>query len=200
MAAELMQIEADHITFDGSKIVSVQDGKEMELKDFAHTCFAGGKGRNLIATGSHVSKTSPPPFEVDVDKETGAVSVHDYVSVVDCGTIINSNLVRVQAEGGIAQGIGMALFEDIKYSDKGKMINNSFFQYKIPTRLDVGTIRVDFIPSYEDNGPFGAKSIGEVVINTPSPAIASAVRHATGFQVRTLPITPEKVLFKKDED
>ena len=87
----------------------------MELKDFAHTCFAGGKGRNLIATGSHVSKTSPPPFmvgiaEVDVDKETGAVSVHDYVSVVDCGTIINSNLVRVQAEGGIAQGIGMALF------------------------------------------------------------------------------------------
>ena len=176
MAAELMQIEADHITFDGSKIVSVQDGKEMELKDFAHTCFAGGKGRNLIATGSHVSKTSPPPFmvgiaEVDVDKETGAVSVHDYVSVVDCGTIINSNLVRVQAEGGIAQGIGMALFEDIKYSDKGKMINNSFFQYKIPTRLDVGTIRVDFIPSYEDNGPFGAKSIGEVVINTPSPAI-----------------------------
>lgn len=205
IAAELMQIEADHITFDGSKIVSVQDGKEMELKDFAHTCFAGGKGRNLIATGSHVSKTSPPPFmvgiaEVDVDKETGAVSVHDYVSVVDCGTIINSNLVRVQAEGGIAQGIGMALFEDIKYSDKGKMINNSFFQYKIPTRLDVGTIRVDFIPSYEDNGPFGAKSIGEVVINTPSPAIASAVRHATGFQVRTLPITPEKVLFKKDED
>ena len=205
MAAELMQIEADHITFDGSKIVSVQDGKEMELKDFAHTCFAGGKGRNLIATGSHVSKTSPPPFmvgiaEVDVDKETGAVSVQDYVSVVDCGTIINSNLVRVQAEGGIAQGIGMALFEDIKYSDKGKMINNSFFQYKIPTRLDVGTIRVDFIPSYEDNGPFGAKSIGEVVINTPSPAIASAVRHATGFQVRTLPITPEKVLFKKDED
>lgn len=205
MAAELMQIEADHITFDGSKIVSVQDGKEMELKDFAHTCFAGGKGRNLIATGSHVSKTSPPPFmvgiaEVDVGKETGAVSVHDYVSVVDCGTIINSNLVRVQAEGGIAQGIGMALFEDIKYSDKGKMINNSFFQYKIPTRLDVGTIRVDFIPSYEDNGPFGAKSIGEVVINTPSPAIASAVRHATGFQVRTLPITPEKVLFKKDED
>ncbi len=205
MAAELMQIEADHITFDGSKIVSVQDGKEMELKDFAHTCFAGGKGRNLIATGSHVSKTSPPPFmvgiaEVDVDKETGAVSVQDYVSVVDCGTIINSNLVRVQAEGGIAQGIGMALFEDIKYSDKGKMINNSFFQYKIPTRLDVGTIRVDFIPSYENNGPFGAKSIGEVVINTPSPAIASAVRHATGFQVRTLPITPEKVLFKKDED
>ncbi len=205
MAAELMQIEEDHITFDGSKIVSVQDGKEMELKDFAHICFAGGKGRNLIATGSHVSKTSPPPFmvgiaEVDVDKETGAVSVHDYVSVVDCGTIINSNLVRVQAEGGIAQGIGMALFEDIKYSDKGKMINNSFFQYKIPTRLDVGTIRVDFIPSYEDNGPFGAKSIGEVVINTPSPAIASAVRHATGFQVRTLPITPEKVLFKKDED
>ena len=68
-----------------------------------------------------------------------------------------------------------------------------FLQYKIPTRLDVGTIRVDFESSYEDHGPFGAKSIGEVVINTPSPAIAAAVANATGVQIRELPITPEKI-------
>ena len=94
----------------------------------------------------------------------------------------------------------MALYEDITYTKTGTMRNDSFMQYKIPTRLDVGTIRVDFESSYEDNGPFGAKSIGEVVINTPAPAIASAVAHASGFQVRTLPITAEKVLLKQDED
>lgn len=205
MASELMEIEKDHISFDGNRVYSLEDNKEMSLKDFANTCMAGGKGRNLIVSASHVSPTSPPPFmvgiaEVDVDKETGQIRLNDFVSVVDCGTVINTNLARVQAEGGIAQGIGMALYEDITYSETGKMRNSSFLQYKIPTRMDVGTIRVDFESSYEDNGSFGAKSIGEVVINTPSPAIASAVAHATGFQVRTLPITAEKVLFKKDEE
>ena len=138
--------------------------------------------------------------EVDVDKLTGEITLVDYAAVVDCGTIINPNLARIQTEGGIAQGIGMALYEDITYSSKGRMRNNSFLQYKIPTRQDVGTIRVEFESSFEDNGPFGAKSIGEVVINTPAPAIASAVAHASGVQIRTLPITAEKVLLKKDED
>ncbi len=204
-ASILMEVDPTHITFDGDKIEAIEDQKEMLLRDFANRCFAGGKGKALIASASHVSPTSPPPFmagiaEVDVDKLTGEISIHDYVAVVDCGTIINPNLVRIQAEGGIAQGIGMALFEDVSYAEDGKMRNRSFLQYKIPTRLDVGNIRVAFESSYEDNGPFGAKSIGEVVINTPSPAIASAVAHATGFQVRTLPITAEKVLLRKDED
>jgi CO/xanthine dehydrogenase Mo-binding subunit len=115
------------------------------------------------------------------------------VGVVDCGTVINSNITRIQTEGGIAQGIGMALYEDIIYSEKGQLYNNSFMQYKIPTRLDVGTIRVDFESSYEPTGPFGAKSIGEVVINTPSPAIAGAVLNGVGVCIRELPITAEKV-------
>lgn len=204
-ASILMEVDPTHITFDGDKIEAIEDQKEMLLREFTNRCFAGGKGKALIASASHVSPTSPPPFmagiaEVDVDKLTGEISIHDYVAVVDCGTIINPNLVRIQAEGGIAQGIGMALFEDVSYAEDGKMRNRSFLQYKIPTRLDVGNIRVAFESSYEDNGPFGAKSIGEVVINTPSPAIASAVAHATGFQVRTLPITAEKVLLRKDED
>lgn len=204
-ASILWDIDPSHICFDGNRIYSIEDQKEISLEQFANQCFAGGKGKVLIASASHVSPTSPPPFmagiaEVDVDKLTGEIKVHDYVAVVDCGTIINPNLVRIQAEGGIAQGIGMALFEDVSYSEKGWMRNRSFMQYKIPTRLDVGTIRVDFESSYEENGPFGAKSIGEVVINTPSPAIASAVAHATGIQVRTLPITAEKILLGKDED
>ena len=152
----------------------------------------------LEVTAAHYSPTSPPPFmvgmaEVEVDMETGKVTPIDYVAVVDCGTVINPALARVQTEGGIAQGIGMALYEDVVYNAKGKDLSNSFMQYRIPTRLDVGEIRVDFESSYEPSGPFGAKSIGEIVINTPSPAIASAVSHATGGHFRELPITPEKV-------
>ena len=115
--------------------------------------------------------------------------------MVDCGTVVNANLARVQAEGGIAQGIGMALTEDVQYDGRGRMRTRSFMTYKVPTRLDIPQVRVEFAPSYEPTGPFGAKSIGEVVINTPSPAIASAVAHATGNYVRTLPITPEKALY-----
>lgn len=99
--------------------------------------------------------------EVEVDKLTGEIELLDYAAVVDCGTPINPNLARVQTEGGIAQGIGMALYEDVVYNEKGKNYSNSFMQYKIPSRLDVGTIRVDFESSYEPTGPFGAKSIGE---------------------------------------
>ena len=121
------------------------------------------------------------------------VDVLDYVAAVDCGTPINPNLARVQTEGGIAQGIGMALSEDVQYTDKGKIRNNSFMQYKIPTRQDIGNIRVAFESSYEKTGPFGAKSIGELVIDTPCPALAEAIYNATGVRLTELPMTPEKI-------
>ena len=133
------------------------------------------------------------PTDTDLDPETGKVTLVEYDAVVDCGTTLNPNLARVQTEGGLAQGIGMAMYEDIHYSEKGQVYENSLMQYKIPSRLDVGTIRVEFENSYEPNGPFGAKSIGEVVINTPSPAIANAVYNAVGVRVRELPVTAEKV-------
>ena len=117
----------------------------------------------------------------------------DYAAVVECGTGVNPSLARVQTEGGIAQGIGMALYEDVVYSAKSRNYSNSFMQYKIPSRLDVGTIRVEFESSYEPTGPFGAKSIGEIVINTPSPAISNAIQNATGVIIRELPMTAEKI-------
>ena len=204
-AAEFFNVDKEDIEFDGKKINTLDHAHEMSLAEFADTCFNGGIAKALIASDSHMSPTSPPPFmvgiaEVDVDKLTGEIKVHDYVSVVDCGTVINPNLARVQAEGGIVQGIGMALSEDITYSNEGKMRNRNFLQYKLPTRVDVPSVRVEFESSYEDNGPFGAKSIGEVVINTPTSAIASAIKHATGVQVRTLPITAEKVLLGKEDE
>ena len=78
--------------------------------------------------------------EVDIDPGTGAVRVVDYVGVVDCGTVINTNLARVQTEGGIVQGIGMALLENIQYNPQGRMLNDSLLQYRIPTRLEAGTL------------------------------------------------------------
>lgn len=204
-AAGFFNVDEEDIEFDGKKINTLDHAHEMSLAEFADTCFNGGIAKALIASDSHMSPTSPPPFmvgiaEVDVDKLTGEIKVHDYVSVVDCGTVINPNLAIVQAEGGIVQGVGMALSEDITYSNEGKMRNRNFLQYKLPTRVDVPSVRVEFESSYEDNGPFGAKSIGEVVINTPTSAIASAIKHATGVQVRTLPITAEKVLLGKEDE
>ena len=199
--ADYLNCPAEGLEFDGKRVFRpAADGVEelsISLKDIANKSM-GFNSDALSASESHHSPTSPPPFmvgaaEVEVDKETGAIRLVDYVAVVDCGTALNPNLVKVQTEGGLAQGIGMAMYEDIHYSEKGQVYENSLMQYKIPSRLDVGTIRVEFENSYEPNGPFGAKSIGEVVINTPSPAIANAVYNAVGVRVRELPVTAEKV-------
>ena len=171
--------------------------KKVSLEDIAlkSTFF---NNIELQVVKQHSSPLSPPPFmvgmvEVEVDTETGNVDVLDYVAAVDCGTPINPNLARVQTEGGIAQGIGMALSEEVQYTDRGKIRNNSFMQYKIPTRQDIGNIRVEFESSYEKTGPFGAKSIGELVIDTPCPALAEAIYNATGVRLTELPMTPEKI-------
>ena len=194
--AQMLGVSEEESDFDGEK-VRTEDGKEVTLQQIAGkaTC---GVCSELQVVKEYSSPISPPPFmvgaaEVEVDKETGQIDVIDYVGVIDCGTPINPNLARVQAEGGIGQGIGMVLYEDVQYTDKGKIRNNSFMQYKIPNRMDIPKVRIEFESSYEKTGPFGAKSIGELVIDTPCPAIANAVYNATGVRVRELPITPEKV-------
>lgn len=198
IAAQMLGCPAGELEFAGDRVRRLDGRGEVALSEIATKSMCGNPIA-VQATSSHTSPVSPPPFmvgmaEVEVDKETGSVEVLDYAAVVDCGTPINPNLARVQTEGGIVQGIGMALFEDVTYNEKGRLLENSFLQYKIPTRLDMGHLKVEFAPSYEPSGPFGAKSIGEIVINTPSPAIAQAVFRATGVWHRELPITPEKVL------
>ncbi len=196
-AASTLETKPDTLKFDGAKIYN--DKKQITIESLAQKLVVGDH-QTLCANASHSSPVSPPPFmagfaEVEMDLETGHTKVVDYVGVVDCGTPINPNLARIQAEGGIVQGIGMALYEDISYNTKGKMTQNSFMQYKIPSRLDIGSIRVEFESSYEPTGPFGAKSIGEVVINTPAPAIAHAIHNAGGAYLRTLPMTGENIFF-----
>lgn len=196
--ARLIECLPNEVDFDGEKVYSLNNEKQISLKDIGNESFLGFNNY-LTASASQSSPVSPPPFmaglvELEIDKLTGKIDIIDYVAVVDCGTVINPNLARVQTEGGIVQGIGMALYEDIIFDENGRMVNDSLLQYKIPARNDVGTIRVEFEPSYEPTGPFGAKSIGEIVINTPSPAIANAVYNATKVNIRKLPITSEKIV------
>ena len=200
LGAKLLGCDKEQVSFDGREVRvegGENAGKTISLSDIA-TASMNGNSIELQATVTHSSEISPPPYmvgaaEIEVDTETGEVTLLDYAAAVDCGTPINPNLTRVQAEGGIAQGIGMTLTESVTYDDRGYPMENSLFQYKIPARVDIGKIRVEFENSYEGEGPFGAKSIGEVVINTPLPAISDAIRNAVGKRFYELPITPEKI-------
>lgn len=202
IGADLMGCAVEDVAFDGKRVYrlceSVGAINEVSLVDIATKSMANNAYETQF-TSTTTSPVSPPPFmvgmaEVEIDKETGEIRLLNYEATVDCGTVINPNLARVQTEGGIAQGIGMTLFEDITYGERGEILENSFMQYKIPSRMDVGRINVEFESSYEPTGPFGAKSIGEVVINTPAPALTHAIYNATGVWFRELPITPEKIL------
>lgn len=196
-AAKILKTDPLELSFEGDRVSHLASGRSVSLTEIG-TASMCGNNEALQVTETNSSPVSPPPFmvgmaEIELDKETGHVELIDYVAVVDCGTVINPNLARVQTEGGLVQGIGMTLYEDVQYDEKGRILNNSFMQYKIPTRLDMGTLRVEFESSYEPTGPFGAKSIGEIVINTPAPAIAHAIYNATGLRFKELPITSEKI-------
>ena len=202
IGAELLGSTVEETDFNGKTVARLNEveGEKNEVSLFeigVKTQVNNNQETQFTATVS--SPVSPPPYmagmaEVEIDTETGEIRMINYEATVDCGTPVNPNLARVQTEGGIAQGIGMALFEDISYGKHGEIRERNFLQYKIPTRQDVGRIHVEFEASYEPTNPFGAKSIGEVVINTPAPAITHAVYNATGVWHRELPITPEKIL------
>ena len=197
--SDMLGADPEQTDFDGAFVyVLGEEERKVSLADISTRSMCGNN-MALEASASHSSPKSPPPFmcgmaEVEVDLATGQIEVVNYKAAVDCGTVVNPPLARVQAEGGIVQGIGMTLYEDINYTEKGRLKENSFMQYKIPSRLEIPDLQVEFESSYEPTGPFGAKSIGEVVINTPAPAIAQAVYHATGLWFRELPITPEKII------
>ena len=189
--------DPEQVSFDGNEIKNLVTGEAVSVVDIA----TGAQCNNYTAfhvTASESTPVSPPPYmvgiaEIELDKETGHVELIDYVAVVDCGTVINPNLARVQVEGGLVQGIGMTLSEEITHGKDGRLWENSLMQYKIPTRMDMGKLRVEFESSNEPTGPFGAKSIGEIVINTPLGALSHAIYNATGLRFRELPITPEKI-------
>ncbi len=199
----MMDCPLDEVVFEGSQVRRLHSQQAVSLADLSYRAQTSSC-RAAQAAATHSSPVSPPPYmvgmaEIELDRLTGHVTVLDYMAVVDCGTPINEALARIQAEGGIVQGIGMTLTENVTYNAKGRPFESSLMQYKLPTRLDMGRLRVEFEPSYEPTGPFGAKSIGEVVINTPPPAIAHAIYRATGIWHRELPITPEHIAMSQAE-
>ena len=197
VGAGLLGLDERAVVFAGDAVTS-EDGTQRATLAQIAAASQCGSNTALEAVVTHSSEISPPPFmvgaaEVEVDLETGEAQVIRYEAAVDCGTPVNPNLAQVQAEGGILQGIGMALTENVTYDDRGMPQENSLMQYKIPARNDIGHIHVVFENSYEGTGPFGAKSIGEVVINTPLPAVADAIYHATHKRFYELPITREQI-------
>lgn len=200
IGAAALGCELDDVEFDG-EYVYVDDGTEDQKISLADISYLGQCSNNIpidvIETFS--SPVSPPPFlaamvEVEIDTRTGKVDVLQYTGTVDCGIPVNPSLARVQAEGGAMQGIGMALTERVTYDEKGHIFENNFMNYRIPSRVDVGTMNIEFENSYEPTAAFGVKSIGEIVINPASPAIGHAIARATGSWIREIPFTPEKVL------
>lgn len=199
--AETYKLRAESVQFRDGQFYDEQGKVITSLKQFSFdTLYHNGASMKTIATtGSYSGEKSPPPYmagfvEIELDTETGKIDVIEYVAVVDCGTTINPNLARIQVEGGLLQGIGMALCEDVQYSEGGHLLTNSLLHYKVPGREDVGRLTVEFAESYEPSGPFGAKSVAEIGIDTPPAAIANALRNATGVRVYELPLTPPWVL------
>jgi 4-hydroxybenzoyl-CoA reductase subunit alpha len=161
------------------------------------------RGDPLVARGSYTPRGKglvTPAFsfgaqvaEVAVDRETGQVQVQKMWTAHDCGTVINPQSVEGQLEGSIHMGLGYALSEQF-VMEKGRTLNTTFLDYKIPNALDMPPGESVCIETYEVEGPMGAKEAGEGLVSPTAPAIAEAVYHATGFRCRDLPITPEKVL------
>ena len=182
-----------------NKVVIFPKGKKVKFSDVARHALYTKDQFQIAATESHITHKSPPPFaahfvEVEVDTETGEVKLLKYVAAVDCGTEINPKLAHGQTEGALVNGIGYAMSEEFIFNKKGKLLTDNFFSYKIPSTRDLPEIKTIHVESYEETGPFGAKSVSEISINGALPAISNAIFNATGARMTKGPFTPERVL------
>ena len=200
-AAKMMGRDPNDLEIeDGKVFVKENPSESVDVRDVAMDAYYGSLPREvLVGYGFAEDYISPPPFtahfaEVEVDEELGTVRVVRYVAVTDSGKIINPKAAEGQVIGAVGFGIGYALLEEVKYNEKGYILNPNFRKYLIPSAHEIPDVIVDFVESDEPTGPFGAKSIAEVAFVPVAPAIASAVRDAIGVWIRELPITPEKVL------
>ncbi|MCR4404402.1 MAG: molybdopterin-dependent oxidoreductase [Candidatus Acetothermia bacterium] len=197
VAGRMLGEEPESLRLEAKKIIS-DSGKEVPLSEVAIQAFYREKFQ-VEATASNCSPASPPPFaaqfaEIEVDTETGKMEVNRFLSVVDCGTAINPALAEGQVEGAVAQGLGYALFEEMAFDGEGRLLNPSYRHYPILRADQMPRLETVLVQTFEPSGPYGAKAVGEIAINGPAPAIANAVYHALGVRIRSLPITPAKVL------
>lgn len=202
VGAEILGVNENDVIIEAENVVvksGVSTPGHVSYSDICSYAFYQNHQFQIQASASHVSPKSPPPFaahfaEIEVDTYTGIIKVINYIAAVDCGTPINPTLAEGQAEGAIVNGISYALYEDYFFSRFGKLLNDSLGKYGIPTASDIPDIKVILIDSYEETGPFGAKSISEININGPLPAIANAFYNATGKRLYKSPFLPEYVL------
>ncbi len=204
-ASRMLETDKDDLVSCRGEVLDRKTGKKVSYEEIAYHTMYYLDQFQIQAQASHTSPESPPPFiaqfaEVDVDMKTGRVDVVKFVSAVDCGQPINPRLVEGQVEGAVVNGLSYALCEDYIFDSKGRMINPSFWDYKIYTAPDIPDMKTIVVNSYEETGPFGAKSVAEIAINGPAPAIANAVYDAAGIRMYELPITPEKVWEKMKEE
>jgi CO/xanthine dehydrogenase Mo-binding subunit len=198
VAAKMLSVPADQIVLKGGEAYG-PGGKGASFAEIATRALYLADQQQIQGSASHITHKSPPPFsaqfaEVEVDCETGRIRVVRYVAAVDCGTAINPKLAEGQVEGAVLNGISYALTEEYLFDRRGRMLNDDFNQYKIFGTADLPELRTILIPTWEPTGPYGAKSVSEIGINGPIPAIANAVYDAVGIRLTRTPFTAEAVL------
>jgi CO/xanthine dehydrogenase Mo-binding subunit len=197
VAAQLLERRPEELYVEDGVVVD-PGGRRLSYAEIATTSTYSEHQQQLQAQGSYLCEESPPPFiaqfaEVEVDTRTGRIEVLEFVSAADCGRAVNPLLAEGQIEGAAVNGISYALYEDYIYDPSGRLSNPRFWDYKIITAHDLPKMRTILVESEEPSGPYGAKSIGEVAINGPAPAIANAVYDAVGVRLFELPMTPERL-------
>ncbi len=198
VGAAMLNAPPDRVELSGGNVIGPKK-KSVTLQEIGTRSLYEKDQFQIAAIASRISHESPPPFaahfvEVEVDRATGKVRVLEYVQAVDCGTPINPALARGQAIGALINGISYALTERYIFNNKGVMLNPNYGYYKIYSTRDIPKITTIFVPSYEPTGPFGAKSVGEICISGPLPAISNAIYDAVDVRLHRAPFTPEKVL------
>ncbi len=200
IAGELLEAAVEDLEIENGKVVvKGAPGKSIELAKVAGATmrFAGqyepvyGRGRAAVSKNSPMF--SAHLARVAVDGETGEVRVLDYIAVQDVGRAINPAEVEGQVHGGVAQGIGWALFEGLEYDENGQLLNSTLMDYALPHSQDVPNITPILIEIPSALGPFGAKGVGEPPVVPVAGAIANAIYDAVGARVTQLPMTPERV-------
>jgi CO/xanthine dehydrogenase Mo-binding subunit len=198
VGAEMLHKKVEEVEVFDSHVRTLDGSAKVSYGDIAKYSLYENNQFQIAAVESHITHKSPPPFtahfvEVEVDTQTGHVKVLKYVAAVDCGTAINPQLCEGQTEGGVLNGISYALTEEYRFDIHGRMTNANFMTYNIFSMRDKPEIKVILVPTYEETGPFGAKSVSELCINGGMPAIANAIYNATGARLKIAPFTQERV-------
>ncbi len=199
-AADMLEVSPEDLeASDGRIYVRGSPDRGVSIADVSYRAMYGPNKRQVFGAASYTSGESPPPYacqgaEVLVDTETGEVRVLRIVSAVDCGVAINPALAEGQIEGGVLQGVGYGLFEEFVYDRGGRLLTTNFTDYRVATAKDAPEIKAILVETYEPTTAFGNKSVAEIPIDIPAPAIVNAVHDAIGAWLREIPITPERVL------